>query len=96
MKMLRFLSITYVLMGVLQLPLLVSYIIGDSNVDAADETSGGFEIMSLANVPQLNETLSWGSLNQKQGEKLLYGDGCDTSSRSHALLYSSPVPLHLT
>ncbi|GMH98910.1 hypothetical protein TrST_g6876 [Triparma strigata] len=66
MKMLRFLSITYVLMGVLQLPLLVSYIIGDSNVDAADETSGGFEIMSLANVPQLNETLSWGSLNQKQ------------------------------
>ena len=51
MKMLRLLTLTYTVMGFLQLPLLVSYISGDSNVDAADEASGGLEFMSLANVP---------------------------------------------
>ena len=66
MKMLRLLTYTYIVMGLFQLPLLVSFISGTANVDAADESSsGGFEVMSLANVPQHNETLTWGSLSQR-------------------------------
>lgn len=66
MKMLKLFSITFAVMGVIQLPALVCMIMGLGDGEAAD-----LSITTLANLPELDSLgnhvmVYWGSMDQRK------------------------------
>jgi hypothetical protein len=65
-KMLKVLSMCFLAMGFVNIALLYSYLQGSANIDEADNVQGGgLSSTTLANVVQSHNSLTWGSLSQR-------------------------------